>query len=252
MDYALALRSPFSDAISVDVPALQSPGATVKISVAAIGYGEALSLGFGALYHPWLYSTEDGSRVARLNPPDGFAAGMLAQRAYERGAWVAPANQAMRGVVALAPIISPARWLDIQQAHINLVRQEPQGFLTLSENTLSDDPDWTLVNVRRLISLIRRLAQRYGPTWVFEPNDDAFARLVKRTFASLFDQMFARGAFAGATPETAYQVDVRVTPEDIDEGRFIVELRVAPSLPMRFITVRLVQSGERSLVTEGG
>jgi phage tail sheath protein FI len=140
----------------------------------------------------------------------------------------------------------------LQQAHINLVRQEPQGFVTLSESTLSDDPDWTLINVRRLISLMRRLAQRYGPTWVFEPNDPAFARLVKRTFTSLLDQMFARGAFAGTTPETSYQVNVRVTPQDIDAGRFTVELCVAPSLPMRFITIRLVQSGERSLVTEGG
>ena len=252
IDYALALRSPFSDAIPVDMPVLQSPDATVTVSVAALGYGEDRGLSFGALYHPWLYSTENGSNIARLNPPDGFAAGILAQRAYERGTWVAPANQAMRGVVALGPLISPACWLDIQQARINLIRQEPQGFLVLSESTLSDDPDWTLINVRRLISLVRRLAQRYGPMWVFEPNDDAFARLVKRTFVPIFDQMFARGAFAGVTPETAYRVDVWATAKDIDEGRFIVELRVAPSLPMRFITIQLVQSGERSLVTEGG
>jgi hypothetical protein len=252
IDYALDLRSPIAEEILIDVPALESLAEMKRVKVAALGYGEAHNLGFGALYHPWLYSTDNVSGVARLNPPDGYVTGILAQRAYERGAWVAPANQPMRGVIALGPLLHPEHWLDIQEAHINLIRQEPQGFLTLSENTLSDDPDWTLINVRRLISLIRRLAQRYGPTWVFEPNDEAFARLVKRTFVSLLDQMFARGAFAGRTPQSAYQVDVHVTPKDIEEGRFIVELRVAPSQPMRFITIRLVQSGERSLVTEGG
>jgi hypothetical protein len=252
IDYALNLRSPLSGQISIDVPALQLAGTMKKVTVAAIGYGEAHNLGFGALYHPWLYSTDNATGTARLNPPDGFITGILAQRAYTRGAWIAPANQVIRSVIALAPLISSRRWLDIQESRINLIRQEPPGYLILSERTLCDDPDWDLISVRRLISLLRRLAQRYGPTWVFEPNDEAFARLVKRTFVSLLDQMFARGAFAGATPGTSYQVNVVTTPRDIDEGRFIVELRVAPSLPMHFITVRLVQSGERSLVTEGG
>jgi hypothetical protein len=252
IDYALNLRSPLSGQISITVPAIQLAESLKKVSVAAIGYGEARNLGFGALYHPWLYSTDNATGTPRLNPPDGFITGILAQRAASRGAWIAPANQVIRSVIAMAPLISSKRWLEIQESRINLIRQEPPGYLTLSERTLSDDPDWDLISVRRLISLLRRLAQRYGPTWIFEPNDDAFARLVKRNFVSLLDQMFARGAFAGSTPETSYQVNVVTTPRDIDEGRFIVELRVAPSLPMHFITIRLVQSGERSLVTEGG
>ena len=40
------------------------------------------------------------------------------------------------------------------------------------------------------------------------------------------------------------------TAQSVDQGRFIVELRVAPSLPMSFLTVRLVQSGDRTLVME--
>jgi hypothetical protein len=250
--HALNLRSPLSGAITVKVPDLASPGNKKDVFVAPIGYGEARALSFGALYHPWLSASDGQSQSVRLLPPDGFVLGVIARRSFERGAWIAPANNPLRGVLGLLPVVEAAHWLDIQEAKINLIRDEPQGYLALSASTLSDDPDWTLINVRRLISLLRRLATKYGPTFVFEPNSDAFRRLVQREFSALLDQMFARGAFAGATPETSYQVAVIVTAQDIDAGRFTVELRVAPSLPMRFITVRLVQSGERSQVTEGG
>ena len=101
--------------------------------------------------------------------------------------------------------------------------------------------------------LLRRLALRLGETYVFEPNDDSFRRLVQRGFEAALDRMFARGAFAGRTAATSYQVvtdDSINTPTSVDQGRFIVELRVAPSLPLTFITVRLIQTNDRSLVTE--
>jgi hypothetical protein len=229
---------------------------------ASLGYGELRALSFGALYHPWTIgsaaSQDDtgrktiGTPALRLTPPDGICCGVLARRAVERGAWVAPANEVLRGIVALDPAIDPASWLDLQEAHVNLLRREPSGFVCLDADTLSDDPDWRPVNVRRLICLLRRLALRYGPTYVFEPNSTAFQRLVKGSFEGFLDYLFVRNAFAGKTPASSYQVNVHVTPEDIDAGRFIIELRVAPSLPMRFITVRLVQSGEHSQVLEGG
>jgi phage tail sheath protein FI len=42
------------------------------------------------------------------------------------------------------------------------------------------------------------------------------------------------------------------TQDDQDAGRFIVELRVAPSRPLQFLTVRLVQSGGQLSVSEAG
>ena len=62
-------------------------------------------------------------------------------------------------------------------------------------------------------------------------NDDAFRRLVQRGFEALLDDMFVRGAFAGATPATSFQVvtsQALNTPQSVEQGRFIVELRVAP------------------------
>jgi phage tail sheath protein FI len=189
----------------------------------------------------------------RRTPADGAACGIMARRALTRGAWIAPANELWSGVVALTPPIARARWQDLQEAQINLIRQEPRGFVSLSADTLSDDEDLRPINVRRLLILLRRLALKLGATYVFEPNDDAFQRLVQRGFEAMLGQMFARGAFAGDTPSTAFQVVTSSslnTPQSLEQGRFIVELRIAPSLPMTFLTIRLVQTGDRGVVTE--
>ncbi|HET6980058.1 MAG TPA: phage tail sheath C-terminal domain-containing protein [Pyrinomonadaceae bacterium] len=223
--------------------------------VAALGFGEQAAFSYGAIYHPWLVGREENQFAElRRSPPCGAVCGTLAKRAIARGAWVAPANEVLNDVVTLYPPIPAEHRLDLQQAQLNLIRQEPNGFLSLSADTLSDDEDFRPINVRRLLILLRRMALRLGATYVFEPNSDAFRRLVHRGFNTMLDQMFVRGAFGGSTPATSYQVvtDASLnTPQSIDQGRFIVELRVAPSLPMTFLTVRLMQSGDRGLVTEG-
>jgi len=216
--------------------------------------GETNNLTYGAMFHPWLIEREEDNadQLTRM-PPCGAVAGLFADRALNRGAWIAPANQPMRGVVALDPPINPARRLDLQEARINLVRQEPRGFLVLDAETLSDDPDLVQMNVRRLLILLRRQALRLGASYVFEPNSPAFRRAVDRGFTQMLDGMFERGAFAGATAATAYQVvtdDSLNTPQSVDQGRFIVELKVAPSLPMTFLTIRLIQTSDRSLALE--
>jgi phage tail sheath protein FI len=206
------------------------------------------------VYHPWIVFRDDGrnDELTRL-PPDGVTSGMLAERALTRGAWIAPANERLRGVVALTPPLSRGRYLALQDAQVNVVRHEPRGFMSLSADTLSEDADLVPINVRRLLILLRRLALREGATYVFEPNGDGFRRHVQRSFEALLGQLFARGAFAGASPATAFQVvtgETVNTARSIDQGRVIVELRVAPSLPLTFLTVRLVQSGDRRLLAE--
>ena len=237
--------------------------ATLKASTAAainvdgtpvlpLGYGEARSFSYGAIFHPWPVSRDDDRGPILLRtPPDGAACGMIAARALGRGAWVAPANELLQGMIALAPAVPPAALLDLLTAQVNVLRQEPRGFVTLSADTLSDDPDLRPINVRRLLILLRRLAVRHGATYVFEPNGPAFHRLVQRQFEALMRLLFVRGAFAGDRPATAYQVVAGASPQDMDAGRFYVELKVAPSLPLTFLTIRLVQSGERGFVTEG-
>lgn len=217
--------------------------------------GDRGALSYGAIYHPWLIGREENQvDELRTTPPDGVAAGVMAKRSLLRGAWIAPANEPLHGVVALHPAISPDFWQALQDAQINIIRQEPAGFLCLNSDTLSQDEDLRPINVRRLLQLLRRAALKLGANYVFEPNDDPFRRSVQRGFEGLLDGMFLRGAFAGRTSRDAFQVvtdNTLNTPASVDQGRFFVELRVAPSLPLAFLTVRLLQAADRTFVTEG-
>jgi phage tail sheath protein FI len=215
--------------------------------VLPIGYGETDALGFGALYHGWAVIREE-SGALRAIAPDGPVTGLLARRANERGAWVAPANEPLVGPVALDHPASPSRWQDLQQLRVNLLRHEPRGFTVMAADTLAPDDDLRPIGVRRLLILLRRLALRLGSTYVFEPNDDVLRRMVQRGFESMLGTLFQRGAFAGGTASTAYQVvtgESLNTPASVERGRLLVEIRVAPSRPMAFLTLRLVQVGDR-------
>jgi len=238
---------------AVDHVALLRSPPTGDPGVQGLSFGEQHDLSYGALHHPWLVGFEPSAPSdLRREPPDGAVCGVFAQRALDRGAWVAPANAPLAGVVDLEPAIPADRWLDLQDAQVNLVRQEPRGFLSLAADTLALEPDFVPVPARRLLALLRRAALKLGPTYVFEPNDDALRRMVQRGFEDLLGDLFSRGAFAGQDAEGAFQV-VAGSPEVKDaaeRGLFFVELRVAPSLPMRFVTVRLVQGGEGAQIAE--
>lgn len=239
--YVRLLKSPSSGPVSV--------GTSLCLALSA---GEANDFSYAAIYHPWLINREEPNSFRRT-PPDGAACGVLAARSLARGAWIAPANEPLRGVIALNRPAARERLLDLQETQINVFQQQPRGFLAMSEDTLSDDDDLRPINVRRLLILLRRLATRLGAQYVFEPNDDSFRRLVQRGFEAMLDDMFARGAFAGSTPQTSFQVvtsNSLNTPASVDQGRFIVELRVAPSLPLTFLTIRLIAAGDRGLVVE--
>ncbi|HKO99552.1 MAG TPA: hypothetical protein VJU86_21300 [Pyrinomonadaceae bacterium] len=233
---------------------LKSNQVVANALVPALGFRETNAFSYGAVFHPWLIaSDEPPGDGLRSMPPCGAMCGLIAKRALRRGAWLAPANDPMLDVLALEPELASSRRLDLQESHINLIRHEPRGFLVLDADTLSDDIDLRSINVRRLLILLRRQALRLGATYVFEPNNDAFRRVVERGFTEMLDGMFERGAFAGSTPASSYQVvagDSLNTPESVEQGRFIVELRVAPSLPLSFLTIRLIQTSDRSLAME--
>ena len=214
--------------------------------------GEDQVFSYGAVYHPWLITRETDGELLH-SPPDGAAVGIIARRSIERGAWLAPANEEFRGVIALNPPLSDGRRLDLLLAQINQITQEPGGFLSLNADTLSVEPELRPINVRRLLILLRRAALKRGVQYVFEPNGGTLRRLVQTGFEALLDQLFVRGAFAGATRATSYEVvtdDTINTPQTQELGQFRVDLKVAPSLPMSFVIVRLVQTGDRGVATE--
>jgi hypothetical protein len=239
----------YLDTLKSPVGPLVAVGEAISMPLAGL---EDVALSYGALYHPWLTGSEPHNLTKlRDEPPEGAACGLLARRTLARGAWLAPANELLQEVIGLTPRIKIASWEDLQEAGLNLFEQLPRGFVSLSAVTLSNDADLRPINVRRLLMLLRRLTLRRGATYVFEPNDDAFARQIQRDFEILLGDLFKQGAFAGPTPGEAFQVNVPSTAQNRDSGRFIVELKVAPSMPLTFMTVRLVQADDRATLTEG-
>jgi hypothetical protein len=217
-----------------------------------LGAGENRAFSYATLYHPWVIERDAGAESVR-HPPDGTVVGAMACRTLSRGAWVAPANDKFVGILALHPWIRPDRHLDLLLAQVNLLRQEPHGFVTLNADTLSDDPDLRPLNIRRLLILLRRAALNLGNNYVFEPNDLTLRRVARGAFESLLQRLFMRGAFAGATADTSYRVvmDESInTPQAMDRGQFFVDLKIAPALPLSFITIRLVQIGEQATAVE--
>jgi hypothetical protein len=213
------------------------------------------ALSYGAIYHPWIIVSDEIGGAPRRMPPDGSACGVIARRNLARGAWVAPANETWRGVVALTPPLrrDARSRRELLTSQLNIITQEPEGFMTLNADTLSRELELRPLNVRRLLILLRRRALQVGARYVFEPNGPALSRLVQRGFEEMLGYLYERGAFAGLTAKTAYQVvvdDGLNTPSSRDLGRFLVELRVAPSWPLTYLRVRLLQRGDRLSATE--
>jgi hypothetical protein len=222
LDHAAALRS--------ERPA--PSGAVPPLDGTELG-----GLGAAALSHPWPVAA-DGTAL----PADGVLAGQLAGRALTRGAWIAAAGTPVGGAVALSRTPRPGDGRRLEAGGINPVRSEPSGIAWTAQRTLADGLETRHVNVRRLIHLLRRAAIEHGEPAVFEPDGELVRRALQRRFEDLLGRLLERGAFAGATAAESY--DVKVLAAGAREGQVVVELRVAPSLPLRFLTVELVL-GER-------
>jgi hypothetical protein len=211
--------------------------------VAPLDASEARALAFGCVHHPW---TVPAAEPRSAQPPDGAVAGLLAARARLTGAWTAAAGHPLTGSVGLSPALADSAADRLDGDRVNVLRATPYGFAALAQSTLSDDPDRRPVNVCRLVALVVRLARLHGTTFVFEPLGAPLRRTVERGFRARLARLHALGAFTGRMPDDAY----RVTVPDAGEGRLVVELRVAPSRPLRFVLVRLVNEADRALRVE--
>lgn len=215
--------------------------------------GETEVLSYGGLFYPWLAHRVDvdrGVRRPRFAPADGIAAGALAQVTIERGAWIAVANRPLPGVLSLEPRITNADIDLLHDRRVNVLVRAATGFVFLDAETLSRDTDTRSLSVRRLLILLKRLCYREGVSLVFEPHDVDLQERVYTDFERVLSKLHQLGAFKGANADEAFAViaDASINPQSsIDAGRFVVELRLAPSEPLKFLRVRLTQSGPQSV-----
>jgi hypothetical protein len=207
-----------------------------------------------ALYHPWLVNREDTGDLIHTHPAGGVC-GVIAARSLARGAWVAPANEVLPGTLATVPNFQSEDEFALYSHGINPIRQSARGFVLWGEHTQSAELELEDLNVRRLLILLRRIALTEGQTYVFAPNSPAFRRRIQQQFEQLLGRLYSLGAFAGDSPSAAYRVaiDETVNPANrVEQGQLVVELRVAPSQPLTFMTVRLVQLEGGDLTLQEG
>lgn len=205
---------------------------------------------YAALYWPWV-SPGKGQYL----PPSGFVAGIWGRNDDSRGVHKAPANEVVRGAVTLQTQITKGEHDLLNPVGINCIRAFPgRGIRVWGARTMSSDPAWRYLNIRRLFNYLEESILD-GTNWVvFEPNDPALWAKLRRTISAFLVNEWRRGALFGSTPDEAFYVkcDAETNPaEGIDAGEVVCQIGVAPVKPAEFVIFRLSQySGGTSLVAE--
>jgi hypothetical protein len=207
---------------------------------------------YAALYHPWIETLDPngppvpGVPTPKLElPPSGFVAGIYARSDITRGVFKAPANEVVYGLTKFESNINQGRDEILNPENINALRFFPdRGNRVWGARTLSSDPEWLYVNVRRLFIYLEHSIDK-GTQWVvFEPNNEALWRNITRTIKDFLEVQWRNGALMGATPDEAYFVlcdRSTMSQNDLDNGRLICLIGVAPVKPAEFVIFRIGQ-----------
>ena len=209
---------------------------------------------YAALYWPWIKVFDPASGQNVFVPPSGHMAGIWGRSDDTRGVHKAPANEVVRGAISLEIQITKAEH-DLLNPHgINCIRAFPgRGIRVWGARTLSSDPAWRYINIRRLFNYLEESILN-GTQWaVFEPNDHALWAKMRRTITAFLFNEWRKGALFGLTPDQAYFVkcDDETNPaESIDAGMVVCEIGIAPVKPAEFVIFRLSQYSGGAALTE--
>jgi phage tail sheath protein FI len=207
---------------------------------------------YAALYYPWLTIPDPfPTNLADVHdypiPPAGHMLGVYARTDIDRGVHKAPANEVVRGITGLRRKVNKEEQdiLNPYPVNINVIRDfrdHNRGIRVYGGRVITSDPDWRYVNVRRLLIFIEASLER-GLQWVvFEPNADPLWARVRRVVSNFLTTVWRNGALEGTKVEEAFFVKcdrTTMTQTDIDNGRLIVVVGVAPVKPAEFVIVRI-------------
>lgn len=200
---------------------------------------------YAAMYHPWLEMFDAGAKRSAYFPPSGAMAGIYARSDNERGVHKAPANEVVRGCTGLSTLYNTGEQDILNPMGVNLIRSFPgRGIRVWGARTISSNGLWKYLNVRRLFIYIEE-SIRVNTNWVvFEPNSETLWGRVTRTIESFLATCWRDGALAGTSPEQAFFVEcglTTMTQDDIDNGRLICQIGIAPVKPAEFVIFRITQ-----------
>ncbi|MEV6609171.1 MULTISPECIES: phage tail sheath family protein [unclassified Kutzneria] len=209
---------------------------------------------YAAMYWPWVKVADPVAGKQVFVPPSGHMAGIWARNDSTRGVHKAPANEVVRGAVTLELNITKGEHDTLNPVSVNCIRSFPgQGIRVWGARTLSSDPEWRYLNVRRLFNYVEKSILQ-GTNWVvFEPNDPKLWDSVKRTITMFLRRVWRDGALFGRTPAEAFFVkcdEENNPPENRDAGILTVELGIAPVKPAEFVVFRISQFSEGASLEE--
>jgi phage tail sheath protein FI len=209
---------------------------------------------YAAFYYPWINVMDPLSGTKKLIPPGGHIAGIYARSDIERGVHKAPANEIVRGAVELQFPLTSGEQDILNPRGVNCLRKfRGRGIRVWGARTTSSDSLWKYVNVRRLFLYIEESIEE-GTQWVvFEPNNEKLWARVRQSITAFLTTLWRAGWLMGTKAEEAFFVKCdrsTMTQDDIDNGRLICVIGIAPVKPAEFVIFRIAQWPGGSAVNE--
>ncbi len=213
---------------------------------------------YAAIYYPRITVLDPLTDLNTAIPPSGHIAGIYARTDIERGVHKAPANEVIRGITGLDLTINKGEQdiLNPSPVNVNVLRDfrtDGRGYRVWGARCITSDTDWKYVNVRRLFIFIEESIDQ-GTQWVvFEPNDEPLWARVRRSVSNFLTNVWRDGALQGKKPEEAFFVRcdrTTMSQDDIDNGRLIMLIGIAPVKPAEFVIFRIGQWTGGSAVDE--
>ncbi len=225
----------------LDAPPDMTPQEVKKWRMDVAGFDSS----YAALYYPWIQVMDPVTNRPLAIPPSGHIAGIWARNDSTRGVHKAPANEVVQGAVGLVYQTTKGEQDTLNPIGVNCIRAFPgRGIRVWGARTLSSDPAWRYINVRRLFNFVEKSIEN-GTQWVvFEPNDRKLWARVRRDVSAFLKTVWRDGALFGSTPGEAFYVkcdDELNPPESRDLGRLIIEIGLAPVKPAEFVIFRISQ-----------
>ncbi len=210
---------------------------------------------YGTLYYPWIRVANPlGNGSGIYVPPCGHMAGIWSRNDDQRGVHKAPANEVVAGAIGLEYQTTHNEQSILNPVGINVIRTFPgRGIRVWGARTVSSDPSWRYLNVRRLFNYVEKSLLQ-GTQWaVFEPNDRDLWERVKRDIGAFLMRTWRDGALFGNTAKEAFYVkcdEENNPPETRDVGQLIIEVGICPVKPAEFVIIRLSQWQSGGSVSE--
>jgi uncharacterized protein len=225
----------------LDAPPNMSPQAVKNWRMNVAGYDSS----YAALYYPWIEVNDPVTNRPILMPPSGHMGGVWARSDNTRGVHKAPANEVVRGATGLAYNVTKGEQDTLNPFGVNCIRAFPgMGIRIWGARTLSSNPSWRYINVRRLFNFVEKSIER-GTQWVvFEPNEPRLWGRVRRDVSAFLTMVWRDGALFGTSPSEAFFVKCdgeTNPPASRDLGRLIIEIGMSPVKPAEFVIFRIFQ-----------